>query len=273
MQDSLIAKLSSLWAPSTTTAGSDSPTTSGLGPQLRRGLRGFRTASVLAFTLASAATTSCGTLGTTEMNLSLAEQNVTFDLMNSFPLPIPAYSCTADSQCVYLVRNQLGLIDNRITPKCDMAMKQCVADVYVGVLVIIDFSMDTAFTTGIAQSSADAVREMTINYSLTNNTNLQIDKLDIFIGPDRLANALDPRAIYLDWIGPIPKGGTYTQEQKALVIQDETPAHAVVVEAIRNPTVPLNFLVQSYVHLKPGDSLPTGSLVLKLAPVVRLLKR
>ncbi len=217
--------------------------------------------------------TSCGTLGTTEMNIGLAEQNVTFDLMNSFALPIPTYPCTTDAQCVYLVRNQLGLIDNRITPKCDMTLKQCVADVYVGVLVIIDFSMDTAFTTGIAQSSADAVREMTINYSLTNNTNLQIDKLEIFVGPDRLVNAADPRAIYLDWIGPIPRGGTFTQEQKSLVIPDETPAHAVVVEAIRNPAVPLNFLVQSYVHLKPGDALPTGNLVLKLAPVVRLLKR
>ena len=102
--------------------------------------------------------------------------------------------------------------------KCDMTIKQCVADVYVGVLVIIDFSMDTAFTTGIAQSSADAVREMTINYSLTNNTNLQIDKLDIFVGPDRLVNAADPRAIYLDWIGPIGRGETFTQDQKPLVI-------------------------------------------------------
>lgn len=237
----------------------------------RRRTAGWRAAGGLVLALLSGATASCGTLGTTEMNIGLAEQNVTFDLMNSFPFPIPSYSCTTDSQCVYLVRSQLGLIDPRVTPKCDMTVKQCVADVYVGVLVIIDFSMDTAFTTGIAQSSADAVREMTINYSLTNNTNLQIDKLDIFVGPDRLVNAADPRAIYLDWIGPIGRGETFTQDQKPLVIPDETPAHAVVVEAIRNPTVPLNFLVQSSVHLKPGDSLPTGNLVLK--PVVRLLKR
>lgn len=261
MQHSIIAKLSSLWASSDLISGA------------RRSVSRWRAASLLALALAGATATSCGTLGTTEMNISLAEQNVTFDLMNSFALPIPTYSCTTDAQCVYLVRNTLGLIDNRITPKCDMTLKQCVADVYVGVLVIIDFSMDTAFTTGIAQSSADAVREMTINYSLTNNTNLQIDKLDIYVGPDRLTSTADPRAVYLDWIGPIPKGGTFTQEQKPLVIPDETPGHAVVVEAIRNPAVPLNFLVQSYVHLKPGDSLPTGTLILKLAPVVRLLKR
>ena len=82
------------------------------------------------------------------MNIGLAEQNITYDLMNSLPLPIPVISCTTDAPCTYLVRNTLGIIDNRITPKCDMVQKQCTADVFVGVVVIIDFSKDAAFTTG-----------------------------------------------------------------------------------------------------------------------------
>lgn len=260
MQHSLIVRLSSLWA-SLLTIG---PT---IGPTIGR------SAAALALALFASASTSCGTLGTTEMNIGLAEQNITYDLMNGLALPIPVISCSTDAPCVYLVRNTLGIIDNRITPKCNTMAMQCTADVYVGVLVIVDFSMDTAFTTGIAQSSADAVREMTINYSLTNNTNFQIDKLDVFIGPDRLVNAADPRAVYLDTIGPIPKGGVYTQEQKPLVIADQSPAHAVVVESIRNPAVPLNFLVQTSVRLKAGDPLPAGGFTLKLQPVVRLLKR
>ena len=227
----------------------------------------------LALSLGLLASGSCGSLGTTEMNIGLAEQNITYDLMNSLPLPIPVISCTTDAPCTYLVRNTLGIIDNRITPKCDMAVKQCTADVFVGVVVIIDFSKDAAFTTGIAQSSADAVRDMTLNYSLINNTNFQIDKLDIYVGPDRILSSSDPRAVYLDFIGPIPKGGTYTQEQKPLVIVDQTPPHAVTVEAIRNPAVPLNILVQSFIHLKAGDPLPAGNFTLKLAPTVRLLKR
>ena len=39
-----------------------------------------------------------------------------------------------------------------------------------------------------------------------------------------------------------------------------------------NPTVPLNFWCSPRCT-SPGDSLPTGNLVLKLKPVVRLLKR
>jgi hypothetical protein len=227
----------------------------------------------LALSLGLVGASSCGTLGTTEMNVGLAEQNITYDLTNSLPLTIPPISCTSDAPCTYLVRNTLGIIDNRITPKCDMTVKQCVADVFVGVVVIIDFSKDMAFTTGLAQSSADAVRDVTLNYALTNNTNFQIDKLDIYVGPDRILSSSDPRAVYLDWIGPVAKGAVYTQEQKPLVIVDQTPPHAVTVEAIRNPTVPLNILVQSYVHLKAGDQLPAGSFSLKLSPSVRFLKR
>lgn len=215
----------------------------------------------------------CGTLGTTEMNVNLAEQTINYDLMNSFPLTIPPIQCPNDAPCIDLVRNTLRIIDGRVTPKCDLTKMQCVADVFVGVVVIIDFSQDMAFTSGLAQSSADAVRDMTLNYAFTNNTNFQIDKLDIYVGPDRLVNSRDPRAVYLDWIGPIPKGAVYTQEQKPLVIVDQTPPHAVMVEAIRNPAVPLNFLVQSYVHLKAGDQVPAGGFSLKLTPQVRFLKR
>lgn len=226
-------------------------------------------AAAAALSLCAAA--GCGTLGTTEMNITLAEQSITYDLMNPFPLPIPNINCSNDNTCVSAIRSY-GIIDNRVQPKCDLTLNKCVADVFVGVVVILNFSQDPAFTSGIAQSSADAVREMTLQYALANNTNFQIDKLNVYIGPDRILSSADTRAVYLDWIGPIPKGSTFTQDQKPIVIPDMTPAHDVLINSIRDPNLPLDFLVESYVHLKPGDPLPAGNFTLKLTPQVRLLK-
>jgi hypothetical protein len=217
--------------------------------------------------------TSCGI---TEMNIPLAEQKFTYDLMNSFPFPIPKQVCPkppSTMTCQSIFTSMTGIIDNRVKASCDTATDQCVVDLSLIIVYIINVAEDPAFTTGFAQGQADAVRDVTLNYTITNNGNFNIDKIDVYIGPNGIMSKSDAGVVPMESLGPIPANGLLTQNQQPMIIVDGTPAHAQVIENIKNPAIPFNFLMTSTVRFKGGDPLPTGSVVVQLQPVVKLLKR
>lgn len=233
--------------------------------------RSFGAAALLG--LFSLLTSSCGV---TEMNIPLAEQKFNYDLMNSFAFPIPRQTCPkppSTQTCQKIFMSMTGIIDNRVQASCDTATDQCVVDLSLAILYIINVAEDPAFTTGFAQNQADAVRDVTLQYTITNNCNFNIDKIDVFIGPNGIMRSTDPGVVPMGPLGPIMAGGILTYNQQPMVIVDGTPAHAQVIENIKNPQNPFNFLMTSTVRFRGGDPLPTGSIVVTLQPVVKLLKR
>ena len=230
-----------------------------------------RVALGLSALAALAGATSCGI---TEMNITLGEQMYTYDLMNSFPLPIPRITCPAPPKdCQTVFRQMTGIIDNRVQATCDTGTNQCVADLALTIIYIVNVAQDPAFTTGFAQGNADNVRDVTINYTITNNANFNIDKIDVYIGPNGIMSKTDAGVQQMGSLGPIIAGGLLTQNQQPMVIADDTPAHDQVVDNILHPENPFNFLMQSTVRFKGGDPLPTGQIVVSLTPVVKLLRR
>lgn len=233
--------------------------------------RAFPAAALLG--LLGLLSTSCGV---TEMNISLAEQKFTYDLMNSFPFPIPRQACPkppSTQTCQSIFMSMTGIIDNRVKASCDTSTDQCVVDLSLIIVYIINVAEDPAFVTGFAQNQADAVRDVTLNYMITNNGNFNIDKIDVYIGPNGIMSKSDPGVVPMGQLGPITAGGLLTHNQQPMVIVDGSPAHAQVIENIKNPQIPFNFLMSSTVRFKGGDPLPTGSVVVTLQPVVKLLKR
>lgn len=218
--------------------------------------------------LLTAASAGCGV---TEMNITLAEQSFTYDLSMTPAYPIPPLSCTSDTQCQQKL-TQAGIVDNRFKAVCDPTMF-CGANLVISLVYIQDLVNDPAFTSGFAQNSADSVRDMILNYSITNNANFTIDKIDVFVGPSGIMHSTDPGVIQVGSVGPVPAGGVLTDNQQQLVIKDGTPAHDQVVAGIKTPDKPFNFLMNSTVHFKAGDPLPHGTIIVWTQPVVTLLNR
>src|SRR5688572_30077136 len=87
--------------------------------------------------------------GITEMNIPLAEQKFTYDLMNSIPFPIPQKTCPQPpepySSCQDYFMRMTGIIDNRVKASCDMPTNQCVIDLSLIIVYIINVAEDPAF--------------------------------------------------------------------------------------------------------------------------------
>jgi hypothetical protein len=218
----------------------------------------------------AAAGTGCGV---TEMHISLAEQKYTYDTMNTQSITLPPVPCFLN--CTNLLR-MAGIIDNRVQASCDTATNQCVADLSLTIVYIVNVAEDPAFKLGIAQSSADAVRDVTINYSVISQTNFDIDNVEVYIGPDGIMSKDATGVVPIGTIGPFAYGTTVKSGEGGpvpLFIPDGSPAHAQVVYNIKNPQVPFNFLLFLKVRLKPGQELPKGTLEVRMSPSVRLLNR
>jgi hypothetical protein len=223
--------------------------------------------------LFSLLSTGCGI---TEMNIPLAEQKFTYDIMNTFPFRIPNTPCPkppSTKTCQSILYSMTGIIDNRVQATCDTPTDLCVVDLDLIIVYIINVAEDPAFQTGIAQNNADAVRDVTLNYTVNNNGNFDIGTIDVFIGPNGIMSNKDAGVQPIGAIGPIPSNGVLTQNQQPLVIVDGTPAHAQVIENVKNPAIPFNFLMTSTIRFQGGDTLPIGSIVVALQPVVKLLRR
>lgn len=210
--------------------------------------------------------------GTTEMTFRLAEQAYTYDIMNKLMIPIPSFPCTTNAFCESIIR-QAGIVDTRVTPKCEATINKCVVDLNLSLYLIINFSMDPAFTTGFAQNNADSFRDMILSYALENRANFNIDRLNIHVAPSGVLNPSAPGVQFLDWIGPIPAGMTFSQDQKPITVADGSPAHALLLESVRDPNKPFTFLIQSTIRLNPGDTLPAGQIKIAVTPTITLLDR
>lgn len=232
---------------------------------------GRRLGTFLGSALLVAATASCGSLGITEMNVTLGTQTATYDTMNKQEFSIPTVPCPL-IDCTSVIR-MLGIIDNRIVPICEMPSGTCAADLNITIIYIQNVAEDPAFKTGIAQSSADAVRDVTLNYSVESKLNLDIQKVDVYIGPNGIMSKNDPGVVPIGSIGPIKAMSTLESGMMPLIIPDGSPAHAQIVKNIMNPAEPFNFLFYATTRIGAGNKLPTGALTVKTTPSIRFLKR
>jgi hypothetical protein len=214
---------------------------------------------------------SGGGCGLTEMNIGLAQQQFTYDLSMTPQFNLPSVACQSASTCQQLLQ-EAGIIDTRVTGICDMSTSLCAADVNLTIIYIYNVATDPAFETGIAQSDASAVRTMTLNYTINNNTNFNINNIAVYIGPNGIMSSTAPGVEPIGNIGPVPSNGILTQNQQPLVIMDGTPAHDQVVMNIENPQDPFNFLMVSTIEIPAGAPVPHGQVLVQVQPVVELLK-
>lgn len=249
MHNSIIARLSSLKL--------------GFIKTLRRAALGLAAATALY------AAAGCGT---TEQDQTLATQTLKYDLNLNLPPNVPAVPC-AFVNCA-TIPQMLGLgINQGITGVCDQPTGLCAADLKISILYILDFQNDPAFQLGIAQGQADIMRDVTFNYGVSSTLNIDISKIDAYVGPNGIRSLLDPGIVYIGQVGAIARMSNIP-DAGSILIPDNTPAHSVVVQSIRHPENPFNvFLVASMRYIS-GQPVPNkGTIEVQLKPVVKLLQR
>mgnify|MGYP000851773001 FL=1 len=232
---------------------------------------------VCAAALLGAAAGGCGAV--TEQELTLAEQTLHYDLMLNLSIP-PAYqgvkvTCSNGFIQCSALPGLLGLTSSyQVTGLCDEPTMLCAGDIKLLVLFVVDFSQDPAFTTGFAQSNADNMRDVQLFYTAQNGVDIDITKIETYIGPDGIRSTTDPRAVYLGTVGPLPRKGQISDNGSPLPVPDGSPAHDVFVGAMRDPSKPLNVLMAVTARYISGDAVPSkGTIDVKLKPVVKMLKR
>jgi hypothetical protein len=210
--------------------------------------------------------------GTTEQEQTLATQTLKYDLNLNLPQSVPPVPC-AFVNCA-TIPTMLGLgINQGITGVCDQGTSLCAADMKLSILYILDFQNDPAFQLGIAQGQADIMRDVTFNYGVSSTLNIDISKIDAYVGPNGIRSLNDPGIVYIGQVGAIGKMSSIP-DAGSILIPDNTPAHSVVVQSIRHPENPFNvFLVASMRYIS-GQPVPNkGSIEVQLKPVVKLLQR
>ncbi len=230
-----------------------------------------------AIALLGAASVGCGAV--TEQELTLAEQTLHYDLKLNLSIPpmFQGLKVTCSNgfiQCSALP-GLLGLNTSyQVTGLCDDKTMLCAGDIKLLVLFAIDFSKDTAFTSGFAQSNADNMRDVQLFYTAQNGVDIDITQIDAYIGPDGIRSTTDPRAVYLGKVGPLPRKATITDAGNPLPVPDGSPAHGVFIGAVRDPSKPLNVLLAVTARYLSGDPVPSaGAIDVKLTPVVKMLKK
>jgi len=219
----------------------------------------------------------CGSVK--EEELTLAEQTLHYDMKVNLTIP-PGMNMkiTCDNtfgiQCSTLPA-LLGLTSTyQVTGLCDQSTNLCVGDIKQLILFVVDFSKDTAFTTGFAQSNADNMRDVNLYYTATSGVDIDITKIDAYIGPNGIRSISDPSAVYLGTVGPLPKKGSINDAGNPLFVADGSPGHKVFIDAVRDPSKPLNILLSVTARYVSGDPVPApGPIDVKLKPVVKMLKR
>jgi hypothetical protein len=228
-----------------------------------------RTALVAAAAATAWAAVGCGT---TEQHQTLAQQTLKYDLMLNLPPNVPPIPCAFVS-CANLP-TMLGLgVNSGITGVCDQQSQLCAADIKLAILYILDFQNDPAFQLGIAQGQADVMRDITFNYGVKSTLGIDINKIDAYVGPNGIRSILDPGVVYIGQVGTIPKMSS-NDNAGSILIPDNTPAQSTVVQAIRHPENPFNVFLVASMRYVSGQPVPsTGTIEVKLTPVVQLLKR
>ena len=130
-----------------------------------------------AIALLGAASVGCGAV--TEQELTLAEQTLHYDLKLNLSIPpmFQGLKVTCSNgfiQCSALP-GLLGLNTSyQVIGLCDDKTMLCAGDIKLLVLFAIDFSKDTAFTSGFAQSNADNMRDVQLFYTAQNGVDIDI---------------------------------------------------------------------------------------------------
>lgn len=240
---------------------------SSLKPGLTKTLR----RAVLGLAAATAVYAAAG-CGTTEQEQTLAKQTLKYDLNLNLPPNVPPVPC-AFVNCATLP-TMLGLgINQGITGLCDQATNLCAADLKLSILYILDFQNDPAFQLGIAQGQADIMRDVTFNYGVGSTLNIDISKIDAYVGPNGIRSLGDPGVVYIGQVGAIARMSN-VPEAGSILIPDNTPAHTVVVQSIRHPENPFNVFLVASMRYVSGQPVPNqGSIEVQLNPVVKLLQR
>jgi hypothetical protein len=166
-----------------------------------------------------------------------------------------------------------GILDSRVAPLCDQTSHLCELDLTLTIVATINVATDPAFTSGFAQGNADSVRDVNLQYTISDNANFDISKVDVYNGPNGIVSPTDAGVSYIGTIGPVAAGGALTDKQQPLVIVDGSPAHDQVIDNIRNPQSPFTFLMVALVRGTAGDPFPRGTLDIRTQPVVKLLNR
>lgn len=228
--------------------------------------------------LLGAASAGCGSV--TEQEMTLAEQTLHYDLKLNLNIPMTYQGLKVTCQNLFGIQcsqlpGLLGLTSTyQVTGLCDDKTMLCAGDIKQLILFVIDFSKDPAFTTGFAQSNADNMRDVNLFYTASNGVDIDITKIDAYIGPDGIRSTTDPNAIYIGSVGPLPRKSTITDNGNPIPVPDGSPAHGVFINAVRDPAKPLNVLLSVTARYVSGDPVPAaGAIDVKLTPRVKMLKK
>lgn len=241
-----------------------SPSLSAKSSKKQRLFRGLSAALLL-----GAATGGCGLL---DIPITLQSQSYTANFgnasgtVNSVPCSAQTDPCTAAAQQVAAGAAQNGAT---VTGVCDTATSTCTAQVSATVAVPVDLSQDQSFTTALAGKVVVVVKSISLKYGVPmNSVTIDLPQLDLYIAPQGVTKIPDSRAVLIDKIPPIGKRKTLPDDSGAITIDTSSPAGAIFVDSIKNPSKPFTLLINTKPTVKANDPLPAGQMTVKVTPQI-----
>jgi hypothetical protein len=230
----------------------------------RRLLRGLVAGLVL-----GAATGGCGLI---DIPITLQTQSYKANFGNAsgtvtaVPCTMMTDPCTAAANQVAASAAQSGAT---ITGRCDTATSTCTAQVDATVAYPVNLAQDAGFNDGVAGKVVTVVKSISLGYGIPmNSVTIDIPQLDLYIAPQGVTKIPDSRAIFVDKIPAIARRQTRPEGSGTITIDTNSPAGAIFVDSIKNPSKPFTLLVNTKPTVKANDPLPAGQITITVTPKI-----
>jgi hypothetical protein len=216
-----------------------------------------------------AATGGCGLLDipiTLQTQSYMANFGSSSGTVSAVPCTAQTDPCMAAAQQVSQSTSGSGAM---VTGICDTAAQSCTAQLNATVAYPVDLSKDQSFNNGVAGKVVTVVKSISLKYGVpTNTTTFNIPQLDLYIAPQGVTQIPDSRAVFVDKIPSIAKRMTLPDDSGTITIQTNTPAGAIFVDSIKNPSKPFTLLINTKPVVRAGDPLPAGQLTVRVTPQI-----
>lgn len=216
-----------------------------------------------------AATGGCGLIDipiTLQTQVYMANFGTSSGTVTAVPCSAAADPCMAAAQQVSGATASSGAT---VVGVCDTRAQTCTAQVNATIAYPVDLSKDQGFTTQVAGKAVAVVKSISLKYGVpTNTTTFDIPQLDLYIAPQGVTKIPDSRAVFIDKIPAIAKRMTLPDDSGSIEVLTNTPAGAIFVDSIKNPSKPFTLLINTKPVVKAGDPLPAGQLTVKVTPQI-----
>jgi hypothetical protein len=230
---------------------------------------------VLTFSLCSLAIAACDS-DILDVDVDLMPQSYAADFGPSQG-NIPAIACDPSTAGTCLEGQTLvdastvgPTTEVHVEAGCDPSTLRCFALAEARLSQEVNVLQDDAFVTKVARRAVSAVRRVDLAYEVPVNTlTFDVPRVDVYVGPGGTVVETDPGVVAVGSLDNIPASATIVGNRRHLVLEDNSPARALIEELIQAKQ-PFVFVLVAAPRMESGAPLPGGAFTVTFYPRLSL---